>query len=117
MANVLDFRAMKQHKRYMTTKLDDKENTTLMIGLPPKSVMSELLELYGTVTADVESGDVKKEMIDDMYSMCLKIMNNNKGGIKLTMKKLEEVLVDFDDLILFLTAYIGFVTEVADSKN
>lgn len=102
-------------KQYLTVTLADENNTVLMIGTPTKAVMNNLLTLAETFK-DVKEDDVSPEIMDSLYEACAKIMSANKGGIKISVKDLEE-LFDFEDIFLFYTTYMDFVSEITSSKN
>lgn len=108
MAKSLDFRNLK--KQYMTVTLAD--DTVLMIGTPTKAVMDEFLGLKDSLTAD-NMGD---NAIDELYSICAKIMSHNKTGVYISVERVHE-LFDFEDVIFFIRAYSEFISEVANSKN
>lgn len=108
MAKSLDFNKVK--KRYFTVTLPDE--TTLMIVTPTKEIMDEFINMKDSLKAE-NMGD---DAIDELYELCTKIMNRNKGGIEITKKVLEKML-DFEDIILFIRSYTEFISELANSKN
>lgn len=113
MTRSLNYNTVK--KQYLNVTLADEKNTVLMIGTPTKAVMNSLLTLADTFK-DVKEEDVSPEIMDSLYEACAKIMSANKGGIKITTKDLEE-LFDFEDIFLFYTTYMDFVSEITSSKN
>lgn len=110
MAKTLDFNSLK--KRYLTVKLADEKNTVLMIGTPTKAVLNSFLSMKDNLTAD-NLGD---EAVDELYDIVTRVMNYNKGGIKITKEKVEDMF-DYEDLLVFINAYSDFIGEVASSKN
>lgn len=113
MAKALNFNNVK--KKFLTVTLADDNNTTLLIGLPKKAVIDELLTLRSnlqTVQEDLED----HEALNDLYKTCAKVMSVNKNKITITQKYLEE-LFDFEDIMIFLEAYTDFIEEVSGSKN
>lgn len=112
MAKILDFNKIK--KQYMTLILPDEKNTLLLIGTPTKNIMAEL-EIIQSSLFSVEK-DNDSAVIDDLYTACAKLMSMNKAGIKITKTKLEKLL-DVEDLVIFFTEYIEFVTAIANQKN
>lgn len=113
MAKTLNFNDVK--KRYLTVTLADEKNTTLMIGTPTKAIMDDLEALQSGIETFSED-ETNAEAIDDLFYTCAKIMSRNKGGIKISKEFLEEIF-DFEDILIFFNAYIGFVSELANSKN
>lgn len=110
MAKTLNFNNAK--KQYFTVTMPDKKKTTLMICTPTKAIFNEFSVLSETVYDDVN----QDQAINDLYEICAKIMNRNKGGIKVTVEQLEEIL-DFEDVIVFIKGYSEFVREVTNQKN
>ena len=102
-------------KQYLTVTLSDENNTRLLIGTPTKAVMDELLYFQSTLTelAETESNEV---IIDALYRTCAKIMSRNKAGITITSDYLAGIL-DFEDILTFITSYSEFVSEIINSKN
>lgn len=113
MAKAINFNNVK--KQYLTVTLSDEKETTLMIGTPTKSVMTELYNLKDALKSfDSEDPDI--EVTDDLYNTCAKVMSRNKGGITITGDFLSEIF-DYEDIVLFFNAYMGFIDEVLGSKN
>lgn len=111
MANVLDFTKMK--KEYLTVKLADEEKTVLMIGIPSKKILNEFIEVSNNIGLD-DTED--SETLDELYSLCAKIMSFNKGGIKITQDHIESIF-DIEDITCFFRAYGDFIKTVTGSKN
>lgn len=110
MSKPLDFNKLK--KKYMTVILPDEKNTTLMVTTPSKAVLDSFLALRDTITDD----DVNDDAIDELYSICAKIMSRNKMGVEVTVDMIQD-LFDFEDIIIFIRAYTDFISEVSNSKN
>lgn len=110
MAKALNFAKVK--KNYFTVTLPDEKETTLLICIPTKGVMDEILSLKDDLTLENMDADV----IDELYELCVKIMNNNKGGIVVTKSALEESL-DFMDIVMFIQCYTEFINEQISLKN
>lgn len=111
MANVLDF--TKRKKEYMTVKLDDEKKTVLMIGTPTKAILNEFISINDTIGED---GGADAQAIDDLYSVCAKVMSFNKGGIRITPEYLEDFF-DIEDVMIFFKAYGEFMSSVTNAKN
>lgn len=112
MAKALNFNNIK--KRYLTVTFADEKSTTILVGLPTKAILTELMELNVDVNTMNEDGDFGA--FDELYEICVKIMTRNKGGVKITKEYLENVL-DFEDILIFLKEYMSFVGEIASQKN
>lgn len=110
MSKALDFNKIK--KKYFTVTLADENCTTLMISTPTKEIMDEFISMKDSL-GDGRIGD---EAISELYDLCVKIINRNKGGLKFSKKDLES-LFDFEDIIIFIRAYTEFINEVSNSKN
>jgi hypothetical protein len=110
MAKSLDFNTLP--KRYLTVTLADENKTTLMIGTPTKQIMDDMIVLQNLK----DNVDVGTEVMDELYGACARIMNRNKGGIRIEKELLEEIF-DFEDILIFFNAYTNFISEINQSKN
>lgn len=99
-------------KRYLTVTFSDEKSTTIMVGLPTKAILTELIDLNSRVKAVDNDFDI----LDELYEVCAKIMSRNKAGMKITREFIEDTL-DFDDIVIFLRDYTSFISEVVSSKN
>lgn len=113
MAKPLNFNNVK--KKYLTVTLADDKKTTLMIGTPTKAIMDDLFLLQSSLET-INEDETNAEATDDLYLACAKVMSRNKGGIKISKEFLEE-LFDFEDIMIFFTAYMDFISEITDVKN
>jgi len=113
MAKSINFNNVKKH--YLTVELSDEKHTVLMIGTPTKAVMDDLYALRDTLNA-VNEDDADIEVTNDLYNTCAKVMSRNKGGIKITGDYLADIF-DYEDIVIFFNAYMGFIDEVLGSKN
>lgn len=109
----LDFNNLK--KANLEIVLSDKRCTKLNIFTPNKKILAEIVDVSKTLT-NIENDEAGVENIDRLYDICSKAMSRNKQRIQVSREKLEAIF-DIEDLILFLQAYIEFVTEIQDSKN
>lgn len=110
MSKPLDFNKVK--KKYLTVTLSDENNTTLMVTTPTKAIMDDLIATQSTIENVADNGD----MTGELYDVCAKVLSRNKGGVKITKEYLESVF-DFEDITIFLNAYMNFITEVVSGKN
>ena len=113
MAKPLNFNNVK--KKYLTVTLADENNTTLMIGTPTKAVMDDLILLKSSFEAIEEDG-TDSAATDDLFEACAKVMSRNKAGVKISKEDLEKIF-DFEDVMIFFTAYMEFISEVTSGKN
>ncbi len=111
MAKVLDF--TKQKKEYLTVKLNDEKKTVLMIGTPTKTILNEFVRINESISED---GGADAEAIEELYSVCAKVMSFNKGGIKITPDYLGSFF-DVEDIFIFFNAYGEFMSSVTSAKN
>lgn len=113
MAKAINFNNIK--KQYLSVTLSDEKETLLMIGTPTKAVMDDLYALRDTLkTVNEDEADI--EVTNDLYNTCAKVMSRNKGGIKITGDYLADIF-DYEDIVIFFNAYMGFIDEVLGSKN
>lgn len=113
MAHTLNFNTIP--KKYLTVTLADEKQTTIMIGTPTKTMMTDLISLQ-TAAIAAEESDPDLDTMDALYTACAKLMSRNKGGIKIEKSFLESIF-DFEDIFIFFNAYMEFVTEIANQKN
>lgn len=109
MAKSLDFTKLK--KQYFTVTLPNEERTVLMIGIPTKKTLEEFITVKETLTSSED-----ENALETVYGVVAKLMNHNKGGVKVTREMLEETL-DFEDLIIFINAYTEFIKNITSAKN
>lgn len=110
MAKTLNFNSIK--KQYLTVTLPDAKKTTVMIGTPTKAILTEFINMSESLTDATE----QDQIMDELYKVCAKIMNRNKGGVVITAELLEECL-DFEDIMIFINSYSEFIKEITSSKN
>ena len=110
MAKSLDFNALK--KQYFPVTLNDENKTKLLITTPTKKVLDDFIAMKDYLDGE----NVGDEAINELYEIVARIMSHNKGGVKVSKEKVEELL-DFEDVIVFIRAYTDFIAEVTNSKN
>lgn len=113
MNNTLDFNKIK--KQYLTVTLADENKTVIMIGTPTKSIMNIVTSLYNSLDT-LSDDEIDVETMSDIYDAVAKIMSRNKTNKKIEKEYLEEIF-DFEDIIIFINAYMEFITALADQKN
>lgn len=112
MAKALNFNKIK--KRYFLVTLPNETETTLMISTPTKDIMDEFVYLSNNYINS--NNNISEDVIDDLYSLCARIMSRNKANIEIKMDDLSKLL-DFEDLIIFVQSYTEFISELTNSKN
>jgi len=113
MAKALNFNTVK--KQYLPVTFADENKTTIFVGTPTKAIMDDLTLMKASLDEIAEDGANDADT-DDLFEACAKIMSRNKTGAKITKEFLESVF-DFEDVIIFFTAYMEFIDEVIASKN
>lgn len=111
--SVLNFNNIK--KQYLTVVLPDEKQTTLLIGSPTKALTSEINTIQSNLEM-INNENSDEFTLDELYNACAKVMSRNKAEIKITKKQLEKIF-DVEDILIFFTAYVNFVTELANQKN
>lgn len=112
MAKALNFTTLKKKYLPVTMDVPGKGELTLLVTTPKKAV----LDAFVAMKDDVNEDDMDADVLDDLYDICTKILNENKGGIELTKADVEATF-DYEDIAIFIKAYTDFIHEVASSKN
>lgn len=110
--NSLNFNKIR--KKHLTVILNDEKKTTIFITSPTKKIMDSLINLE-KIIRDEES-EVDNGILDELYQLSIEIMNRNKGNKKIS-KELIEKLFDIDDIKIFLTEYMKFMSQSINEKN
>lgn len=87
----------------------------LHLRVPTKSI-ADRFETIGRV---IEHFEAKRQTIDDLdqlYIFAAMLLSNNLDGEDMTISTVRERLTA-DDVVVFLTAYMEWLTEVISSKN
>lgn len=113
MAKPLNFNNVK--KQYLTVVLADDKKTTLLVGTPTKAIMDDLVRLQSSLET-ISDDETNVEATDDLFDACAKVLSRNKAGIKITKEYLSNVF-DFEDVMIFFSGYMDFISEVTGSKN
>lgn len=96
-------------KSYLNVTLSD--GSVLLIGTPTKRIFDELIAIQKSLDNITES-----ESLEAIYNVCAIVMSRNKTGKVITKEYLEEIF-DVEDIILFFTSYVEFVSGLKNSKN
>ena len=95
-----------------TLPLDGKQ---LHLRVPTKSIADR----FETIGKIIEHFEAKRQTIDDLeqlYIFAAMLLSNNIDGEDMTVSTVRERLTA-DDVVVFLTAYMEWLTEVISSKN
>ena len=101
-------------KQYLTVVLPDEKNTTLLISMPTKALVVELIAIRNNFSTS--DNDDLDQSLGKLYDLVARVMSRNKGGIKITKERLEKCL-DFEDIIIFFNSYLAFINTAKNSKN
>lgn len=99
----------KIQKQYLTVTLRDKNKTTIFVGTPTKKLLDELISLNSSINNDNLNSD---ELGNELYEICAKLMSRNKGNVNIEKELLEDIF-DIEDIMIFLKAYMDFVSSQA----
>ena len=113
MVKELNFKKVK--KIYLPVTFDDEQGTTILVGTPTKAIIDDLTLLQASFDEIGEDGETESAA-DDLFEACAKIMSRNKTGAKITKEYLASVF-DFEDIKIFFSAYMDFISEVINQKN
>ena len=116
MAKTLDF--TKRKKEFLTVKLNDEDTTVLAVNMPKKYVYECLLECVD-IFEQIDQADDTETITSGMnalYEACALALSNNKQKKEFTAEEVAKFF-DFEDLVVFFTAYLNFVDESSKAKN
>lgn len=106
---MLDYIAL--NKKKLNIKLVD--GTELKIFMPKKKLFTTLNKLQNEISsAQVDDFD----KIDTIYQLTAEILSNNSEYKKISEDYLSDIF-DFEDITIFFTAYMQFVTGVNSDPN
>lgn len=105
---MLDFTKIK--KKFMTVKID--EETTLYITSPRKKDLENMFAIQSILVG----GEVSNEDVNLIYDTVADLLSNNKNKTKITADYISEIF-GLDDIVVFLQAYMEFVTGAISQKN
>lgn len=117
MSKSLDFNTVKKTPFVVT--LRDKNKTKLLITTPTMAMLKRLEGLQSRLTeyetlSEGEMADLG--ILDELYKMVADLMSRNVGNKNVTTEQLAEIM-DFEDLVLFIRAYVVHIKEVLSQKN
>ena len=107
MPKILD---LSKKKPTLPVKLPDE--TLIRVYTPTKGMLEEFI----TIGAQLEHASDDSEALNQLYDVTARLMSNNAGGRKLSMKEVSDML-DVGDVIVFFRAYTEFITELSKAKN
>ena len=98
-------------KSYFTVTLPDPDGRQVTIGTPKKKEINFLTGLKDII----DGGDTMKSL-EVMYQAVQIILNGNLNGFRFSLEEVE-ALFDYETIIVFIEAYMTFVSELANRKN
>lgn len=104
----LDFNLIKRH--YLPVTLNNEKKTHIDIMTPTKKMFDVIQSL-----PDLD-GDITPDDLDLIYTAVARLMSENKQRIRIEAEELKKCL-DYDDLALFMAAYVAFLAEITSEKN
>lgn len=106
MTNVLDFNKLK--RKTMTVILADENQTKINVCMPSKKMIDEMQSLQ-----DVDGNN---DSLDLVYGMVAKTLSNNLQNKKFTTEEVKELL-EFEDVMTYISYLTEFITGVTNEKN
>ena len=100
-------------KKFLTVTLADEKKTVLLLTMPNKALIDELISVQKSLT---DAENLNGDALDEMYKVVAKLMSNNKAKKQITAKYLED-LFDFEDMVIFINEYTSFINDVVSQKN
>lgn len=116
MKKTLDFNALEKPTLELTMK--DKARTVLHVLTPTEKLIEELQAAAPGITAAMEGKDAG--MVAEVYGLAAKLISVNQEGIEVTADDLrdpEKYGLGLEYLIIFFSAYLDFINEIAQAKN
>lgn len=115
MAKILDLNSVEQRPTLELT-LQDKEKTTLQVTIPTEGLVNELEDMGPELTRIVSKGD--KEGLDQAFDLAARLISCNRNGVTITADELRNKYnMALETLIVFMSAYLDFITEITERKN
>jgi hypothetical protein len=114
MVKKLDFNAIKKPTLEITMK-DDA--ATLIRVTTPREENIERLEAMGKELKEItDRGDQAETRA--VFELAAELFSFNLDNIQVTAEDLRDVYhLDLEDLVIFFSAYMDFITEVSNAKN
>lgn len=108
MAKYLDLSVFQEE----TFEVKLSEETTININKPSQRLVLDLMEYEKHFSNKKDP----KKVVDSFVELIVKILNNNKEGLKFTREYVENKF-SFEIGVVFIKSYIDFVSEVNSDPN
>ena len=114
MANLLDLN--NSMKYVLPVKLTDAAQTVVLVTPPAEKWVEALERDLPDLLPKLNTGD--KDATDHCYKLVAELLNFNRSGLAFTAENLKSTYnFNFFDLLIFLQAYMDFVSGIANEKN
>lgn len=114
MAQMLDLN--NSTKYVLPVKLTDEAQTVVLVTPPAEKWVESLEHDLPDLLPKLSTGD--KDATDHCYALTAELLNFNRSGLVFTAENLRTTYnFNFFDLLVFLQAYMDFVSSIANEKN
>ena len=102
-------------KPTMAVKMRDKRETVLRVTLPSLDTVEELTAMGDVLAAAI---DGTAEAVETLYSFAARVLSCNRDHIAVTPEDITgKYDLDVDDLTVFFSDYVDFVSSIKNRKN
>lgn len=113
MARVLDLNNVQQY--FMDLTLQDAARTVVRLDIPQEALVSELQSM-GPELEKVKNGD--QNSVNIIYDLAARLISCNLDYFRVTGQELREKYgMNLYSAIAFFSAYMAFISELANQKN
>ncbi len=114
MAHMLDLN--NSMKYVLPVKLTDAAQTVVLVTPPAEKWVETLERDLPDLLPKLSTGD--KDATEHCYALTAELLNFNRSGIRFTAENLKNTYnFNFFDVLVFLQAYMDFVSEIMNEKN
>lgn len=114
MAKTLDFNKLNRPVLQLVMQDDDK--TVIKVTTPSVDLIEELQATLPELQANLTTGD--KDAIALCYDLAARLINCNRSFVSVTAEELrEKYRMDLESIVVFYSAYLDFIGEIASAKN
>ena len=114
MAKTLDFNSYRRPTLILSMK--DDARTKLHVTTPTVELVEELRTNLKELQAALAGNDAAASRA--VYELAAKLINCNLDGVTTTAQELATTYeINLEDMAMFFTAYMDFITEINNAKN
>lgn len=114
MAQALNFRKFAQPTLPIT--MNDAEETLFTVTTPSVELVERLETNQTEIIANIMRGD--RDSLNDIWNLVADLISFNREGRKVTVAELKgKYGMNYQMLLMFLTAYVEFIKEIKNAKN